>query len=129
MNLDEGAGRRQQRHPVPVPLPKAYGAEKAAVQGGMGSLEALRPHVLVLEDFPKQAPHLRVRSPIRDRLQIVGEEADQMVMLGRVAPDLPPRELPCREASQKRVGHGRMGLDFLSELPGKLAGRHGRGTR
>jgi hypothetical protein len=38
-------------------------------------------------------------------------------------------EVPCGEACQKRVGHGRMGLDLVSELPGKLAGSHGRGTR
>ena len=109
------AVHRRGREPIPI-----------ATLGEPDELEGVGVH---LENLPKQAPHLRVRSPIRDRLQIGGEETDQMVMLRCVAPDLPPRELPYSEASQKRVGHGRMGLDFLSELPGKLAGRHGAATR
>src|SRR5713226_4010767 len=129
VELDEGSSRRQQQDLVPLPLAEAHGAEKTPVQGGVRSLETLRPHVLVLKNVPEQAPHLGVRRPRRDRLQIGGEEPDQMVMLRGVAPDLPAREPASGEASQKWVGHGRMGLDLRSELPDKLAGSHGGGAR
>src|SRR3989442_16044056 len=101
MELDEGAGRRQQRHLVPVPLPEAHGAEKAAVERGGRSLEALWPHVLILEDVPEQAPHLGVRRPTRDRFEISGGEKDPMGKLGRIAPKLPPPE-PARGGTPQK---------------------------
>ena len=70
-----------------------------------------------------------VSAPTGDRLQIGGEEIDQMVMLRCVAPELPPRKPAGGEAAQKWVGHGGMACDFLSELPDKLARRHGWGVR
>ncbi len=74
-------------------------------------------------------PYKMVSEPTGDRLQIGGEETDQMVMLRCVAPELPPRKLVGGEAAQKWVGHGGMACDFLSELPDKLARRHGWGVR
>ena len=109
------AVHRRGREPIPI-----------ATLGEPDELEGVGVH---LENLPKQAPHLRVRSPIRDRLQIGWKETDQMVMLRRVPPDLPPCEPACGKASQKRVGHGRMGGDLLSELLDKFARRHGCGTR
>jgi hypothetical protein len=91
MHRDEAARRGQRRHAVPRALIEANGAHEPTVEGRVGSLECLGPHVLVLEDVSQHAADLRIGRPSRDRLEIGREEADEPVVLRGVAPDLPAR--------------------------------------
>jgi hypothetical protein len=66
-------GTRSQRA-----LLEADGAHEPTVEGQVGSLERLGPHVLVLEDVSQHAADLRIGRPSGDRLEIGREEADEL---------------------------------------------------
>jgi hypothetical protein len=112
MPRDEGARRRQRRHAVPRTLLEANRAHEPPVEGRVGALERLGPHVLVLEDVAQQAADLRIRRPPRDRLQVGREGADKPVVLRGIAPDLPRRQLALGKPAEEGVRHRRMPLDL-----------------
>src|SRR2546430_17702291 len=76
--LNEGTGRRQQRHAVPFTLAKAHPAHESSVELRVPVVEAM-PHVFLLEDVSYKPPQLGIRRPIGESLEIGLEDVDEVL--------------------------------------------------